>query len=96
MARGARSVTVRAHGLSQAGCRVRAVDVVVMVDVSFVVGRSSSCVFGRRGSASRKGREMLELAVIDEKGARLCTHFLTPVTHVLCHNNYFLCSAIFR
>ena len=29
---------------------------------------------------------MLELAVIDEKDARQSTHFLTPVTHVLCHN----------
>eukprot|EP00956_Cyclotella_meneghiniana_P039557 scaffold173979_cov40-Cyclotella_meneghiniana.AAC.4 len=36
MAPGARSVFVRAQGLSSAGCCVRAADVVVMVDVSSV------------------------------------------------------------
>eukprot|EP00956_Cyclotella_meneghiniana_P044362 scaffold314237_cov159-Cyclotella_meneghiniana.AAC.1 len=42
MARGARSVSTPARGLSQAGCCVRAVDVGVMVDVS---SGPSSCVF---------------------------------------------------
>ena len=85
MDRGARSVSVRAQWLSQAGCCVRAVDVVVMVNVSSVGRR---LVFFR-SSRSRVAREseMLELAVMDEKGARQCPHFLTPVTHVWCHNN---------
>ena len=56
-----------------------------------VVGGRRSRVGKRRGGGGR-----LELAVIDEKDALQCTHFLTPVTHVLCHNNWFLCSAIFR
>ena len=77
MARGARSVSTPARGLSQAGCCVRAVVVGVMVDVS---SGSSSCVFfsvGRRslaggssGSRKEKGKgRWLELAVIDEKDA---------------------------
>ena len=53
MARGARSVSTPARGLSQAGCCVRAVDVVVMVDVSSVGRRL--VFFGRRGVASREG-----------------------------------------
>eukprot|EP00956_Cyclotella_meneghiniana_P012185 scaffold17291_cov52-Cyclotella_meneghiniana.AAC.1 len=68
MARGARSLSVRTQGLSQAGCCVRAVDVAVMV---CVVGRSSSCVFffgRRREEVTEKGRGgWLELAVIVEK-----------------------------
>eukprot|EP00956_Cyclotella_meneghiniana_P011105 scaffold15528_cov48-Cyclotella_meneghiniana.AAC.1 len=73
MARGAQSVSVRAQWLSWAGCCVRAVDVVVMVDVSSVGRRL--VFFSVVEVASRKGRQMLELAVIDEKGARQCPHF---------------------
>ena len=65
--------------------------------------RSYSCVFfcrrrERGGGRSRVAREgwWLELTVIDEKDAWHGTHFLTPVTHVLCHNKWFLCSTIFR
>ena len=46
-------MSVRAQELSQAGCCVRAVDVVVMVDVSSVGRRL--VFFGRRGVASREG-----------------------------------------
>ena len=62
MARGARSVSTPARGLSQAGCCVRAVVVGVMVDVSsgvvvlcffFVSWRSSAG--GGSGSRKEKG-----------------------------------------
>ena len=66
MDRGARSVSVRAQWLSQAGCCVRAVDVVVMVDVPSVGRRL--VFFSVVEVASREGRQMLELAVMDEKG----------------------------
>ena len=72
MAQGARSVSVQAQELSQAGCCVRAVVVFVMVDVSSVV---VLCFFSVVEVASREGRQMLELAVIDEKDARQSTHF---------------------
>jgi len=70
MARGARSVSTPAWGLSQAGCCVRAAVVGVMVGVS---SGSSSCLFfsvvGRRSSAAQEaggGRESRK-----EKGDRL-------------------------
>ena len=51
MAQGARSVSVQARELSQAGCCVRAVVVFVMVDVSSVV--VLCFFFGRRGRELR-------------------------------------------
>ena len=51
---------------------MRAVVVFVMVDVSSVV---VLCFFSVVEVASREGRQMLELAVIDEKDARQSTHF---------------------
>eukprot|EP00956_Cyclotella_meneghiniana_P045124 scaffold355009_cov166-Cyclotella_meneghiniana.AAC.1 len=59
MARGARSVSTPARGLSQAGCCVRAVVVGVMVDVSSVV----LCFF-----VSVVGRRREEVASREEKG----------------------------
>ena len=94
MARGARSVSVRAERLSQAGCCVRAV-VVLLLLLMCRRHRRLVCVFffrspaGGGGVASREGEGgplELELAVIDEKDAWVVTHFLTLVTHVLCHN----------
>ena len=55
MDRGARSVSVRAQWLSQAGCCVRAVDVVVMVDVSSV-GRRLVFFRSSRSRVAREGR----------------------------------------
>ena len=60
-------MSVQAQELSQAGCCVRAVVVFVMVDVSSVV--VLCFFFSVVEVASREGREMLELAVIDEKDA---------------------------